>query len=221
MSHARGFSGKPVRGHWNAAAASASCTASSAAPKSPKRRTTAPSTRGASSRSRCSPVVFIVAARVLEGVGRPAHHLTHLDLEAERLPAGTGGGRRLASDGIRALRVLDVDDPVAHEELLGLGEGAVRYLGCTFTLRADDACLAGRREAFRRRELAGSTEVLVEVLHEPDVGPELLGLPRVDLGIAGGAIGVDNQPVFHRPCSLVVDQTPSNLSAGLSRRHSE
>src|SRR6516225_757545 len=45
------------RGHCVKAASIASCTASSAAEKSRKRRATTPSTCGASSRSRCSEVV--------------------------------------------------------------------------------------------------------------------------------------------------------------------
>ena len=54
ISQPRGLSGTPSRRPLQRAASSASCTASSAAAKSPKRRTTAPSTCGASSRSRCS-----------------------------------------------------------------------------------------------------------------------------------------------------------------------
>jgi hypothetical protein len=51
-SQPRGFCGMPCAGHCVAAATSASCTASSAASKSPCRRATAPSTCGARSRSR-------------------------------------------------------------------------------------------------------------------------------------------------------------------------
>src|ERR1019366_1709984 len=108
-------------------------------------RTTAPSTCGASSRSRCSPAVLIAAASALERVRRRAQPLTDLDLNAERLPTRAGRGRRLAGDGVRALRVFDVDDPVSHEKLFGLGERAVGHLGSAFALRADDACLPRRR----------------------------------------------------------------------------
>ena len=54
MSQPRGLLGTPSRGHCSAAAINASCTASSLAAKSRKRRITAPSTCGARSRSRCS-----------------------------------------------------------------------------------------------------------------------------------------------------------------------
>jgi hypothetical protein len=54
MSQPRGLSGIPSAGHCTLAAANASCTASSAAAKSLKRRTVEPRTCGASSRNRFS-----------------------------------------------------------------------------------------------------------------------------------------------------------------------
>src|SRR6202034_4512422 len=46
--------------------------------------------------------------------------------------------------------------------------------------------------------LAGFTEVLVEVPHELNVGPKLLGLPALDLVVAVAARGVHHQHEFHR-----------------------
>ena len=54
ISHPRGLTGTPPAGHCWAATSNASWTASSQVSKSPKRRTTAPRTCGAHSRSRSS-----------------------------------------------------------------------------------------------------------------------------------------------------------------------
>src|ERR1017187_3536718 len=148
---------------------------------------------------------------VLQRVGRRTHPLTHLDLDAEGLSSGPRRGRRLTGDGIRTLRVLDVDDPIAHEELLELGERAVRHFRSAFALRANDACLPRRSKALRAEELAGFTELFVEVLHELNVGPEVLGLPLVDLVVAVAARGV------HHPLSFLDDHTPSNAACSFAR----
>jgi hypothetical protein len=57
ISHPLGLAGTPSVGHCVAEASSASCTASSAASKSPKRRESTPTTCGASVRSRSSALV--------------------------------------------------------------------------------------------------------------------------------------------------------------------
>ena len=132
-----------------AAASSASCTASSAAEKSPKRRTTAPRTCGASSRSRFSPVNSGDRASHLDG--RRAHHLAHLDRHVERRAARAGRRRRSRRNLVRALRALDVHDPVAGEELLGLGKGAVGDLGRAALARRARSWPAPATQAPRRR----------------------------------------------------------------------
>ena len=85
------------------AAISASCTASSAAAKSPYRRTTAPSTCGASSRSRCS-VSCVEQSASSQPRSAGAHHLAHFDRDVQRLAARSRRRRRLRRDLVGALR---------------------------------------------------------------------------------------------------------------------
>ena len=119
----------------SAAAISASWTASSAASKSPYRRTSAPRTCGASSRSRSSTPAGTFSARPrrlevrlhLGDVGRRlVHDLAHLDrlLRSGRRP-GPGTAESLRGDLERARLRLDVDDLVAGEPLLELLERPV------------------------------------------------------------------------------------------------
>ena len=116
---------RPSRGHCAAAAMSASCTASSDAAKSRNRRITAPSTCGASSRSRCSASASSDGHQSLSSSGGRAHHLAdfdrHVAAARRRGPARPTPRRDL----VRALRAFDVDDPVAGEELLRLRKHAV------------------------------------------------------------------------------------------------
>ena len=157
---------------------SASCTASSAAAKSPKRRTTAPSTCGASSRSRCSPVVHRVGGR-RHASRRRAHHLAHLDRHVQRRAALARRRRRARGDLVGALGVSHVDDPVAGEKLLGLGERAVGHLGRAALAGAHDPRLLRAARAPRRRPARPlRVSSLLNSLHEPDVRLDVLRRPR-------------------------------------------
>ena len=69
-------------------------------------------------------------------------------------PPGPGAAEARAGDRVRSLRRLDVDDPVAGEELLRLGERAVGDLGRAALAGAHDARLPGRSQPLGADELA-------------------------------------------------------------------
>ena len=127
ISQARGLSGTPFA----AATASpprcsASCTASSQAAKSRNRRTTAPSTCGASSRSRCWVRGVAVGGGITASLWAAPLITCRTSIAMfSGVPPRPGRGGRLGGDLVGALGALDVDDPVAGEELLRLGEHAV------------------------------------------------------------------------------------------------
>src|SRR2546423_9683955 len=98
MSQPTGLSGVPSIGHCAAAATRASWVASSAAAKSPYRRTSAPRACGASSRSSLS-VVGAIGLHLRVG---SAHHLSELDVLAERPTVGARCTRLLRRDLSRA-----------------------------------------------------------------------------------------------------------------------
>ena len=111
-----GCPGTP-RGHWVAAASSASCTASSASAKSPYRRTTrrgpAAPAHAADPRCRCgrSPLRR-----------RRVHDRPDLDRLAGRPPPGPGAADVWAAISMRPLLAVDVHHPEPGQELLGLRE---------------------------------------------------------------------------------------------------
>ena len=132
-SASHGFSGTPSCGHWVKAAIMASCTASSAEEKSRKRRATAPSTCGASSRSKCSDVashVFVVGTPVI-GIPlehfrrRSAHNRAYFNRHVQRRTAWAWRGGHLGGNLICSLWTVDIDYPEAGEELFGFGKNAV------------------------------------------------------------------------------------------------
>ena len=192
---ARGFSGTPSRGHCVAAAISASCTASSAAAKSRKRRTTAPSTCGASSRSRCSARASSGGDGHSRSSGGPLITCRTSIAMLSGSPPGPGAADALAAICVGALGALDVDDPVAGEELLGLGEHAVGDRPAVLA-GAHELGLVGAGQALGGDELARLAELLVEALHELDVRLEVLLRPVGDL-VRPAARGVHHQHVLH------------------------
>src|SRR5262249_2495725 len=118
----------PSFGHCIAAAINASCTASSEAEKSRNFRITMPSTCGASSRRRrwaWTSRVSVIAESSEHVLRRCAHHFPHLDRHVERTASRAGRRGGLGGDRVGALGAVDVDDPVAGEELLRLRENAV------------------------------------------------------------------------------------------------
>ena len=115
--------GTPSAGQCAAAAISASCTASSAAAKSPKRRASTPRTCGASSRSRSSMLAPVLSSPL---VGRrPSPAAPRSAAAAARRPARAR--REPGGDLDRARLGLDVDQLVAGEHLLGLRERPVGH----------------------------------------------------------------------------------------------
>jgi hypothetical protein len=152
ISQPTGFSGVPCAGHCVPAAIIASCTASSESAKSPKRRTSAARTRGAASRIRSS----ISAGRPIGSVLDRAHHLADLDRLFDRGAVVRRRGRGLGGDLDLPLSRLDVDRPVAGEQLLGLGEGPVgddrrRAAVAASSAGARPACAATSSTAARPR----------------------------------------------------------------------
>src|SRR5580692_10848144 len=109
MSQARGFAGIPRSGHCSSAAAKASCRASSAKSKSPRRRISVAKTRPASRRSTTS----TFAAEATSPRSGPDR--THFD-------AALLGARDACGDRQRFVQVLRLDEIVAAELLTRLGE---------------------------------------------------------------------------------------------------
>src|SRR5580704_11399776 len=150
INHPRGFSGTPSCGHCVKAAIIASCTASSAEEKSQKRRATAPSTCGASSRNRCSDVVshgFVIALSLQHLRWRPAHNWAHFDRHVQGLPAGTRGRRHFCRDRVSSLRRLDIDNPIPRQKFLALRKYAVGD-GQAILTGAHQLSLIGKRQTF-------------------------------------------------------------------------
>ena len=105
-SHARGLSGTPSRGQRSAAIANASCAASSARSKSPRKPISAARTRPHCSRKTCS-----ISATTHDGP----------DLDRAAQPRG----RDRRGDRDRRVEVVGLEDEVAAERLLGLDVRAV------------------------------------------------------------------------------------------------
>src|SRR6266545_2893906 len=185
--HAPGRSGTPVDGQRSMATRKASCTASSARPKSPRIRMRVATVCPDSSRNTRSTISRVVSA-TLTSQGRSGgrgelHHRADLDRAVAR-PRDPG------RDLDRLVEVLAVDQVVAAELLLGLGEGPV---GGERLAAAD---LHGGRGAGRLERLAALHQAAVDdVLGELVVG---LVLGRaLGLGEAGLLVAVDQQRVFH------------------------
>jgi hypothetical protein len=98
----------------------------------------------------------------------------------------------------------DIDDPVAREELLRLGERTVGHLGLALVVRAHDASGGGRREALRVDELPGLLQVAVELVHVIHVRLDRLGRPAHHVPVAGAAGGVHHQHELHRCSPLLL-----------------
>ena len=83
-------------------------------------------------------------------------------------PPGPGAADASAAICVRALGALDVDDPVAGEELLRLREHAVGDRLAVLA-GAHELGLIGARQALGRDQLARRPELLGEPHHELDV----------------------------------------------------
>src|SRR5215211_2847806 len=110
-----GFGGTPVSGHLWTATTKASCTASSATSRSPKRRVRAATARPNSSRKVASTSAVPTATGSVLGVV----------LEGAHLHRALAGGAALGRPPQGVVEVLGLDDPEAAHVLLRLGEGPV------------------------------------------------------------------------------------------------
>src|ERR1700724_2069242 len=179
INQPRGLAGMPPCGHCVKAAIIASCTASSAEEKSRKRRATAPSTCGASSRKRCSEVAshgFVIALSLQHLRRRPAHNWAHFDRHVQGLPARTRRGRDFCRDVISPLRRVDIDNPVPGEKFLALRKYAVCD-GQAILTGPHPLSLIGKRQTFGRDQLAGLAKLFVETDHKCDVCLEIFLRP--------------------------------------------
>ncbi len=146
-------------------------------------------------------------------VGRPAHHLPHLDLDAERGATRARRGRRPAGDGVGTLGGLDVDEPVAHEKLLGLGERAVGHLGRAVAPSSGRRAPAPEARGLRPPASSpASRRSLLRFFMNWMCASELLRLPLFGLVVAVAARRVHHQHEFHRPAPLLGRHTPSNAA---------
>src|SRR6185503_20207920 len=115
ISHARALVGMPSRGHRSAAMANASCAASSARSKSPRKPIRVARTRPHSSRKTCSSVLT---------PWLPIH-LRGTDLDGATIAGGRDAGGHL--DG--RVEVVRLEDEQAADGLLHPDERAVRGQG--------------------------------------------------------------------------------------------
>ena len=201
ISQPRGLSGTPSAGHCTAAAISASWTASSAAEKSPKRRTTAPSTCGARSRSRFS--LTINATSHVHG--RRAHHLAHLDGHVQRHAALARRRRRAGGDLVGLLRALDIDDPVAREKLLGLRRTGRRSPPARRPSARAPPGLFRPGQPFGAHQHADSVSSLLNRIMNPMWALMSSGGQVPMPAFPSRARGMHHQHVFHRspsPCTI-------------------
>ena len=160
----------PPRAIACAAASSASCTASSAAAKSPKRRID----RAEHLRRKLAQQVLASesgAARVtLRRAVRSSPRAPRSACSAARRPCPARPTRGPRSRR-RARSLSHVHDPVAREELLGFGERAVGDLGRAVLSCADDARLSGRASPSAPTSSPDALQLLGEVLHERRCAP--------------------------------------------------
>src|SRR5271156_1293920 len=119
ISHARGFLGRPWRGHCSSAAAKASCRASSARSKSPRRRISVARTRPASSVNKASTMSSKGAAPIRSESGF-AEDPDRPNLDAPVLRTWNFRAYRE-----RLVEVFGFHQIVAAELLTRLGEGTV------------------------------------------------------------------------------------------------
>src|SRR5690349_17660861 len=127
ISQAPGLSGTPASGHFSSAATSASWARSSARPTSPTIRAR-PATRRADSIRQTASIARVasvkLAAEVLaDGVLHVLREVLHLEDPPHLDPAVLG--RAAACPLQRLLLRAGLDQPVAADDLLGLGEGSV------------------------------------------------------------------------------------------------
>lgn len=173
----------PRSGHTVTAASSASCTASSAASKSARRRISAPSTRGASSRSRGA-----IASSGAPDTLTPRAPGAQFDRDLQRPPARARRRRCLGGHGDGAFGRPHVADPEPGQELLRLREGPVADDRLVGTAGAHELCVHRHVETFGDDQFAVRGQLLVEGFHERDVGAELGGNPPAQrFEVAAGA----------------------------------
>ncbi|MFO0746025.1 MAG: hypothetical protein U1F43_10170 [Myxococcota bacterium] len=113
-------------------------------------------------RSSCS--AGAVGGRVRHRSGGDRQHAADLDGQAERRAVGAGRGGGAGRDGVGALGLLDVDDPEAGQELLGLGERPVGHDRGAARADAHDAGLDRGRQPLGADELAGAQEVAMQLV---------------------------------------------------------
>src|SRR6266508_5191660 len=202
VSQAAGFSGTPLSGQRSSACTKASCSASSARSKSPQARISDAMIRPYSRRKTCSTL-----SRAF-GIGRAGRLRPVRPRRRRRSELGcgsikfhdrpylhratTGKIRHLAGPGDRRIQIGRIDQIVAAELLLGLGEGAID----------DDRAAIGESYGGRRRDrlerLAG--EVLAGLLQVGGVlppGVHLSGLGFGGFGRCGLLVPIDQQQVAH------------------------
>src|SRR6187549_106305 len=180
----------------------------------------APSTCGASSRSRCSAGFgsSVIDAKSPSLVAAPLreHHGVHLDRHVERLAAYAGRRRGARRELVGALRRLDVDDPVAREHLFRLGKWPIGDRGRAVLGRAHDPHLLRAAEALGAHEFAGVDELLVEPLQKIHVRFRVLLRPELQaLGFPERQRELHHQYVLHR--LLLRLPRPAWALSGVSR----
>src|SRR5690606_31848892 len=192
----------PVCGQRSSAMIRASCARSSARSMSPTMRTRPPVSLAHSIRQTAS-----MALRVASLVTARSGFLPPLELGAQLLLLGAQLGREflaevlglehradldlglLAGHRIRAapdplerlLHRLDLPDPEAGDQLLGLGEGPVDD-GLLAAAEAHALALAARVQAVAGQHHASLDQLLVELAH---LGDQLLARHHAGLGVLG------------------------------------
>src|SRR6266480_4708183 len=197
MSHAPGLSGMPDSGHCSSAATRASWARSSATATSRTMRVSPAINRADSIRHTASIARWVADDIMRLILGRPlAQPLVGLAQLRRQLLAEVVGLEDLAQLDLdaaverRSLEPLDrllarraLPDPVAGDDLLGLGERTVDH-GPRAAVEADLGALGGRVQALAGQHHARLDELFVVFRHRPQ---ELRAghLARLGLGAAG------------------------------------
>src|SRR5215218_7875080 len=167
ISQAPGLSGTPASGHFSIAATSASCAMSSARPTSPTIRAR-PAIRRADSIRQTASIARVAsvtgtASGALVGVLHLLREVLHLEDPADLDPAVAVGAAACPLQ--RLLLRPRLDQPVAADDLLCLGEGPVGDRRLALAVEADAAAVARRAQAVEREQHPGLLQLLVVAAH--------------------------------------------------------
>src|SRR5262245_51159836 len=161
-----------------------------------------------------------IASRLASHVNRRrAHHLTYLNRHVEWFSTFARRSRRLCRDLIRALRAVYVDNPVAREKLFRLRKHTIGDR-TTILARAHQLGLPWHGESFGTHELPRLGQSARELLHETDVGLQIVWRPLRDSPVPVSLWRIHHQHELHvmAPSWFIHEGVGANRSFSTSQR---